>query len=94
MASSRELWQMFTDVQPGSLRRTWLELTANVIGSVGLHIEAIVLGESTRKKDENARLGFAAGATTLRRSSLAQPGEMIHAESKNTDRTCLQRLAP
>ena len=53
-AALGKLWQVLANLQPRRLRRARLEFTAYVVWRVGLHIEAIVLGQATGKEYKNA----------------------------------------
>jgi hypothetical protein len=84
---------MLANLQTWSLRSPGLEFTADILRRLGFHVEAIVLCETSREENEDARSGLAAWATVFDRRGLTQSGEMIHAESKNPNRPGLQRAS-
>ena len=64
---------MLTNLKSGRPSGDRFELAAHILGRVGLHIKALMLGQAAREKNENARLGFPSRLHTAgRRSSLLQ----------------------
>ena len=50
---------MFADMNAGGLGTDWVKCPTNFLGSLGLHIEALVLSQAAGKKDVNDRFGAA-----------------------------------
>jgi hypothetical protein len=91
-APTGEEWQMFTDEHARSRAFDGLELAANVLGRIGLGVEAIDLGKSAGEKDEDdgarRRGGGRQWTGSGRGSECSQLGET---EAKETHRACFER---
>ncbi len=86
-----ELRQMLANVEARRFRRDGMELTANIVGSQRLRIEAIVLRQSTREKDVNHRPRRSGSHRCSR--GLAQCGHMIRPEAQQAHAPHLESRA-
>ena len=75
---------MFADMNAGGLGTDWVKCPTNFLGSLGLHIEALVLGQAAGKKDVNDRFGAA------RRIGFGpEPRQIAHAQAHQAQGTCM-----
>src|SRR5579871_2436608 len=64
----------------------WLELTANIFGSIRFWIEAIVLSQATRKEDVNDRfLSRCWQWRSIFSSKSTKPTDVVSAQSKQSN---------
>ncbi len=69
-AAFRQARQVFADAQVGGLGRDRSELTPSIIRSQRLHIEALMLRESSAQKDVDHRANCADGFAAVLRGRL------------------------
>ncbi len=82
--------QMLADLNAGRARGNGVEFAADRVRGVGLHVEAVVLGQPTGEEDVNHRLGlrrFGGDAAGGRHGS--QGLDMVHSQAKQADRAGL-----
>jgi hypothetical protein len=90
LAARGEQREVFADADAGGLRGDGGEFATNVVGRVGLGIEAVVLAESARKEDVDRGL-----VARRRRAGCALSGgcmqarDVVHSEAEQADRAGL-----
>src|SRR5437764_7606606 len=86
--------QMFANLNAGRPCRDRLELTTNILGRVGLHVEAVVLRQAAGEKDIDARLGAAARVRAASSGrGLAKTSQVVHPHAQKTDGPGLEHRA-
>jgi hypothetical protein len=73
MAYVGELWQVLADLQASGFGRDRPKFAANFGGGIGLHVEALVLSQSPRQEDEDARFGLRGRFRAAGSPSLGEP---------------------
>lgn len=90
LAARCQHWQVFTNLNARRAGRYRLELATDSIRCIGLHVEAIVLGQSAGEKYINDRAGLRFIASVIGRSQSLQ---MVGSQTQQADRPGLNSRA-
>src|SRR5436190_22416890 len=91
LAPLRQHRQMLANLDARRPRRDRFELAPDIVRRIRLQIEAIVLSQTARQEDIDARLRLTAWPHGFRSSTrLAQPRHMVHPQSEQANRSRLE----
>jgi hypothetical protein len=93
MTSLSQLGKVLADLQTGCTCRDRPKLPTDFIGGIGLHVKALVLGQSAGKEDEDARLCLPYGRDATCGMSFPEGRKVVTSQAKDSNSTNLQRLA-
>ncbi len=94
VAAFGEFGKVLADVEAGGLGRDGFEFAADFLGGVGLHVEALVLGEAAGEEDVDDGFGFRIASRRAGGGGGAEGGKVVDAEAKEADGAGLNGGAP